>query len=81
MITAEHYGLVNLIAGRRMATELIQNELNGERLAPELLALLDPGRNRAMRDELRAISGKLGKGGASGRAAQAILEFVGERAA
>jgi lipid A disaccharide synthetase len=67
---------VNLIAGRRVATELMQNELNGERLAQELLALLDPDRNRAMRDELRAISGKLGKGGASDRAAQAILEFI-----
>jgi lipid-A-disaccharide synthase len=76
LITAEHYGLVNLIAGRRMATELMQNELNGGRLAIELLALLDPDRNRAMRDELRAISGKLGKGGASDRAAHAILEFI-----
>src|SRR5436190_4945597 len=35
LITAEYYGLVNLIAGRRMATELMQNDLNGKRLAPE----------------------------------------------
>jgi lipid-A-disaccharide synthase len=76
LITAEHYGLVNLIAGRRMATELMQNDLNGERLARELVALLDPDCNRAMRDELRAISGKLGEGGASSRAAQAILDFI-----
>jgi lipid-A-disaccharide synthase len=76
LITAEHYGLVNLIAGRRVATELMQNELNGERLAHELIALLDPVRNRTMRDELRTISGKLGEGGASLRAAEAILEFI-----
>src|SRR5712692_3072443 len=76
LITAEHYGLVNLIAGRRIVTELMQNELNGERLARELRDLLDPDRNRAMRDELREVSRALGEGGASRRAAQAILEFV-----
>jgi lipid-A-disaccharide synthase len=81
LITAEHYGLVNLIAGRRVATELMQNDLNGERLARELLALLDPDRNRAIRDELREVSEKLGEGGASRRAAQAILEFIKDRAA
>ncbi len=78
LITADHYGLVNLIAGRRVATELMQNELNGERLAQELVALLDPVRNRAMRDEMLDVSEKLGEGGASSRAARAILEFIGE---
>ena len=32
LITAEHYGLVNLIAGRRLATELMQDEFTGETL-------------------------------------------------
>ncbi|HVS83492.1 MAG TPA: lipid-A-disaccharide synthase [Pyrinomonadaceae bacterium] len=77
LITAEHYGLVNLIAGRRVVTELMQNELNREHLARELLALLDPDRNRAIRDELREVSEKLGEGGASLRAARAFLEFIG----
>src|SRR5437773_9368966 len=45
MITTEHYGLVNLIAGRRLATELIQNDFAGTRLAIELLALIEPERN------------------------------------
>ncbi len=81
LITAEHYGLVNLIAGHRMATELMQSDLNGERLAQELLALLDPDRNRMMRDELLDVTEKLGEGGASSRAARAILEFIGGRAA
>ncbi len=39
LITAEHYGLANLIAEERIVTELIQNELNGARLAAELNAL------------------------------------------
>jgi len=67
---------VNLIAGRRVATELMQNELNGERLAQELLALLDPDRNRAMRDELKGVAQKIGAPGASARAARAILDFI-----
>jgi len=76
LITAEHYGLVNLIAGRRIVTELMQNELNGERLARELLDLLDPDRNRAMRDELKTAVEKIGAPGASSRAARAILDFI-----
>ncbi len=77
LITAEHYGLVNLIAGRRVAAELIQNDLSAEVLARELLALLDPGRNRSMREELHEVARKVGEAGASRRAAQAILQFIG----
>lgn len=76
LITTEHYGLVNLIAGRRLATELIQDQFNGESLASELLALLNPDRNAAMRAELKEVAAKIGDPGASERAAQAILKFV-----
>jgi lipid-A-disaccharide synthase len=76
LITAEHYGLVNLIAGRRLATELMQDELNGESLALELLALLKPDRNAAMRAELKEVTKKIGDPGASDRAARAILNFI-----
>ncbi len=77
LITAEHYGLVNLIAGRRLATELIQDDLNGESLARELLELLKPDRNAAMRAELKEVTKKIGDAGASDRAARAILNFLG----
>lgn len=76
LINVEHYGLVNLIAGKRVATELMQNELNGERLAKELSELLEPDRNRAMRDILRKVVAELGAGGASDRAANEILTFL-----
>jgi len=77
LITADHYGLVNLVAGRRVATELIQNQLTGESLAEELLALIDPHRNASMRAELKCVAETIGEPGASRRAAQAILEFIG----
>lgn len=73
LITAEHYGLVNLIAGRRLVTELMQNELSGERLADEIASLLDKDRNSRLRAELHEVAGKLGEGGASERAAEAIV--------
>ena len=76
LITAEHYGLVNLIAGRRLATELMQDDFTGETLAQELISLLETRRNAQMRAELREVMGKIGEPGASRRAAQAILTFV-----
>jgi len=76
LITTEHYGLVNLIAGRRMVTELMQNDLNGDRLAAELLALLEKDRNQSVRNQLQEISARLGAGGASNRAAERVLTAV-----
>lgn len=78
LITAEHYGLVNLIAGQRLATELMQDEFTGETLAKELLSLLEPERNANMRAELEAMMKKLGESGASERAARAVLKFLSE---
>ncbi len=76
LINVEHYGLVNLIAGERLATELMQDELTGERLASELLALLDGERNAAFRSRLCETTARLGEGGASLRAADAVLRAV-----
>ena len=76
LITTEHYGLANLIAGRRLVTELIQDDLNSESLAHEVLKLLDPTNNAAMRAELKEVSARIGEPGASDRAARAILDFA-----
>jgi lipid-A-disaccharide synthase len=76
LISAEHIGLVNLIAGERLATELLQDELTAKRLADELAALLDEERNLKMRERLREATARLGEGGASRRAAQAIRRAV-----
>jgi lipid-A-disaccharide synthase len=76
LINVEHFGLVNLIAGERLVTELMQNELTGERLAIELAALLEPERSEAARVQLREVSARLGAGGASQRAASAILDAL-----
>jgi len=73
LITVDHYGLVNLVAGERVATELMQDDLNGERLANELMSLLDEKNNANARMRLREVAHELGEGGASQRAAELIL--------
>jgi lipid-A-disaccharide synthase len=81
LITVDHFGLINLIAGRRVASELIQDEFTPETLADEMLRLLSPEVNRLVRAELQTASDKLGHGGASTRAALAILDLIDHPAA
>jgi lipid-A-disaccharide synthase len=76
LINVDYYGLVNLVAGEGVATELMQDDLNGERLAQELLSLLEPAKNADMRARLREIADQLGEGGASQRAAKSVLDFL-----
>jgi lipid-A-disaccharide synthase len=76
LIEVEHYGLVNLVAGYRLAPELMQDDFTGDALARELQALLDPARNAEVRARLREATARLGEGGASRRAAEAVLRAV-----
>ena len=78
LITTDHYGLVNLVAGERIVTELMQNDLNGQRLAAEILSLLDQRKNEELRSRLREVAHQLGEGGASKRAAEKILKALGQ---
>ena len=56
----------------------MQDDLNGERLADELLRLLDEKRNEDMRTRLREVAVQLGEGGASQRAANVVLDALQE---
>ena len=78
LISVEHYGLINLIAGERVATELIQQDFTAATVTAELLRLMRPDVNLAMREKLRITAEKLGHGGASKRAAAAVLRLIGE---
>jgi lipid-A-disaccharide synthase len=78
LINTEHFGLVNLVAGERLAPELMQNDFTGDTLAAELLKLLDPAHNAAIRARLRDATHGLGAGGASRRAAEAILRVIAQ---
>ena len=76
LITVSHYGLVNLVAGREIATELMQDQFTAENLSARLLELLEPETNKAMRASLREVAHRLGEPGASERAAKTIVKFL-----
>ncbi len=77
LISVEHFGLINLIAGKRLAAELIQDDFMPAALAAELFRLLEPLENKRMRERLREeVAESLGSGGASKRAAEAILKLL-----
>ena len=77
-VKLDTYAMVNLVAGRRIVPELIQMDFTAEHVAHEAIALLtDPDRHARTRDALRDVCQRLGTPGASGRAADAILEVVG----
>ena len=60
-----------------MATELIQDFFSPERVAEEVARLFnDPDAAEAMCEAWRDVKQRLGGGGASGRAADAILRVA-----
>ena len=68
------YGMVNLVAGRKVVPELIQDALTPAGLARETISLLtDTARADRMRDDLAEVRARLGGAGASRRAAEAVL--------
>ncbi len=74
LITVNCIGLVNIVAGRKIIPELIQQDATAERLAEEAGRLLrDRSAYGGMREALRAVREQLGNPGASRRAAEAIL--------
>jgi lipid-A-disaccharide synthase len=73
LVRVPHVALVNLIAGERLAPELIQGQWTPERLAATTLELLG-GSAAAQRAALGPVREKLGPPGASRRAAAAVLE-------
>jgi lipid-A-disaccharide synthase len=76
LISVDHFGLINLIAGERVAKEFIQEDFTPQNLSDELFRLLEPKENELMRVRLKQVTDKLGHGGASRRAADLILETL-----
>lgn len=73
IVKVPHFGLANVVAGREVAVELLQDEVNPERLGVELARLLEPETARRVRAELGEVRGHLGEPGAAGRVAEDLL--------
>jgi lipid-A-disaccharide synthase len=80
-VKIDTFGMVNLVAERKIAPELIQDDFTPEAAAREIVMLLtDEGARTRMIDAIRDVKRKLGGPGASRRAADAILREVRARA-
>ncbi|HXI90912.1 MAG TPA: lipid-A-disaccharide synthase [Blastocatellia bacterium] len=81
LIHLDTFGMVNLIAGRRIVPELMQHEATGERIAREATAILsDASLLSRMQQDLECVRELLAADGGSAaeRAAQAVIEVVRE---
>jgi lipid-A-disaccharide synthase len=79
LLKAPHFAQPNLLAGRRVVPELAQREVRPERLGPEIERWLDqPGEVVRLQALFTTIHEQL-RAGASARAADAILDLVGEQ--
>lgn len=76
LISTEHFGLVNLIAQKRLAKEFIHSNFTVELLSEELFRLLEKNENKKMRDELLEVKNSLGEGGTAIKVAEAILRIA-----
>ena len=79
LIRVDHIGLVNLVAGKEIAPELIQNDVNPQRVAEEALRILrDPILSRRMTEMMAGVRQSLGEPGAAQRAAHIVTSLLGE---
>ena len=78
LVRIPNIGLVNVVAGRRIAPEFLQDAVDPETLSPVVLDLLkDPAKREAMANELREVRNRLGTPGASSRVAGLALDMAG----
>ena len=76
-VRVDTFAMANLVAGRQVVPELIQDDFTADRVAAEAIDILTrPERATAMRDALRDVHARLGTSGASRRAAHAVLEVA-----
>jgi lipid-A-disaccharide synthase len=73
IVKVPYFGLANVVARREVARELLQGEVNPERLSQELTRLLDPMEALRLRTGLAEVRGHLGAPGAAGRVAGDLL--------
>jgi lipid-A-disaccharide synthase len=77
MIRVSHIGLVNLVAGKEIAPELIQKDVNPERITEEALRILrDPTLRQQMIEAMVQMRRNLGEPGAAERAARIVTSML-----
>jgi len=78
LIRVPHIGLVNLIAGKEIVPELVQNQASPERIAETIFNLIiSPSALDAIRQTFDQVRIQLGAPGASDRVADIALKMLG----
>lgn len=76
VINIPHIGLPNIIAGREIMPELLQENFTPEILADTALKLLEPARRQQMAQDLAYMRQRLGEPGAVGRVAALVMRIA-----
>jgi lipid-A-disaccharide synthase len=76
LVRVPNFSLVNIVAGKSVVPELIQNQVNGPRIAEEVRRMVVPETYERITRELARVRDLLGSPGASVRAAAEIHEMV-----
>ena len=78
VVEIPHIGLPNIVAGRLIEPELLQDECKPEKIAAMVLELLETERYRQLQQDLHEVREKLGKPGAVKRVAELVLRMARE---
>ena len=73
LLRVPHIGLINIVAGRQVVPELLQDAVRPSAMSDRALSVLrDPVEAARIRDELTALRTTMGEGGSSRRAAASV---------
>ena len=75
-VKVKYAGLANIIAGREIVPELLQNDANSEKISEKVLSLLNNKELCLMRNRLLMVRKMLGGSGASARTAKIALSMI-----
>lgn len=77
LIQVDHIGLVNLVAEKKIAPELIQKDVTPQRIADEAIRILrDPILYRRMTESMQQVRERLGEPGAVERVAHIVTTLL-----
>jgi lipid-A-disaccharide synthase len=80
LVKVPFFSLVNLVAGKKVVVELLQQDASPEKISEELQRLLDDqNAYMDMKKRLKQITEQLGRPGASTRTARLALELIDAR--
>ena len=80
LVDVEFVGLPNIVAGRKVVPELIQEKATPEFISTEIIdIILDAGRTERIMQGYAEVKEKLGTGGAADKAALSIFDLIDKK--